>query len=124
MSSRREQMANPSPGSPLNDLARHIRKSVEEGELVEALDQLRNLALNGPRDLDDEAILLAGQHAHLTREKRKGVLSEDQARAERSRIGAAALDLLKELERKLPQASGPVPALVAPAEAFAGTKVV
>ncbi len=110
--------------SPLTDLVSRIRDLIAEGDVSEALDQLRNLALNGSRELSDEVILLCGRRARLIRDERKGIVTNDYARAERLSTEAAALGLLEELDRKLPRSARPVPAPVVPAEAFAGAQVI
>jgi len=117
-------MTNQSSDSPLSELIRHIRGLIAEGDLSEAVDETRNIALNASRDLADEAIALAGRHAHLVRNDRKGILTNDESRVERRRIEAAVLGLLEELERNLPRTAAPVPAQVAAVEAFADTEVV
>lgn len=117
-------MPNPSTGSPLHDVARRIRDLIAAGDLTETLDQLRNLALNGPSDLADDAILLAAQHARLVRAERKRVVTDEQVRVERTRIENSALGLLRELERTLTRAAVPVPAPVARAATFSGAEAV
>lgn len=114
----------PNQPSPLQDLAPRIRDLIGAGDLTEALDQLRNLALNGPPVLVDDALLLAAQHARLVRDERKGVVTDEHVRVERTRIAESALGLLRELERKLTRAAVPVPVPVTPAATFAGTEAV
>lgn len=112
-------MADHDDISPLNNLIREIKNSIADGNLVDALDHLRDLALNGPHDLSDESVALAGRHAHLAREERKDRVTHDQARTERAKIRASALELLDELSRKLTPAAVAVPA-PPPAEIVAG----
>jgi V8-like Glu-specific endopeptidase len=113
----------PNP-SPLADLMRRIRLRIERGELGEALELLSDLALSGTRSQRDDASLLRGQYADLTRDERRAIKSEDTLKRQRQQIRAAALDLLSELESTLPASAGPVPAPSTPKQAFETTEAV
>jgi V8-like Glu-specific endopeptidase len=102
-------MAGEAPNSPLNVQIRIIRELIAAGELGEALDRLHGLALNGPPDLLNEAIVLRGRFAQLSREERRGRISRDDSLRERRAIEFSAQELLLELGRKLPKSVGPVP---------------
>ncbi len=113
-----------SPTTPLSELVTRIRKLIAKGDLTEALDILRNLALNGPSELADEAIVLSSRHVRLSRDMRKGVITAEQANVESNRVEGAALGLLTDLEKKLSNSAAPVPAPLAAADSFAGAEVM
>jgi endonuclease G len=108
--------------SPLDDQVRAIQRLITEGDFNEALDQIRNLATNGPRELADESILLSSRHARLERDVRRGFVADDSARRQSAILTAAALGLLQQLARRLPQSAVPLSHHVDSTEAFAGTE--
>jgi hypothetical protein len=107
--------------SARDESARRIRTLVAEGELESALEQLRDLALLGPRDLGDEAFVLSGRLARLNRQSRKGTITSEAAGVERNRIAFAIPSPLDDLVKKLPPDAGLVAVLLV--AVLAGDKV-
>ena len=82
------------------------------GEVEAAVEKIRDLASNASRDLFNESIMLSARQAQATRDRRRGLVSDDDADRQRAKIAQSALGLIDELQEKLTAADVPVDAPV------------
>jgi V8-like Glu-specific endopeptidase len=91
------------------DFIERIRELLASAQIELALDELKAIRHSAPRDLGDEVILQASRHHRLLRERRKGVMTQEQFEVERNRLTSALLDLLPELVAGIGQRLSPIP---------------
>jgi hypothetical protein len=83
--------------APASGIKAEVQKLISEGKTEKAIEVL----LDAPAiedDLHTQILLQSGRMNHLNRQVNKGVLSDDQSKAERAKINVALLALVKEIE--------------------------
>lgn len=93
----------------LQKLARSIQEQIAHGEIELALDRLQNYLSGSAPDLRDEVLLLTARYNRIRRERRRGTITRQTAVTDETRIIAALLELLKEVQGEIDEEMSPAP---------------
>lgn len=76
----------------------NLKKSLQQGDLQNSITQLLEITQNYPKRFHNEVILHGANFRQLRDNERKGLVSNEEIRREKSRLLNALLDLIDELE--------------------------
>lgn len=103
----------------MHEILQDAQNQIAEGYTAEAVDLLRNFIAGQPRDGSPagkrmagfyrELIMKAGEIRDLAGERRRGVITQDQATTRKAQINANVLDLIDEIDGALAKAQTPLP---------------
>lgn len=85
-----------------------IKSSIRDNELKKAVAQVQDLVKNWLPQFEDEIMLHASKANQLAKEERIGMLDRNTANQEKAKLGHALLQLVGDIEKKLPDASIPI----------------
>lgn len=91
------------PKPSIEYLTNRIQQLIEEGQIEEGIEQLKNYLHSNVPALYNEILGQASRYRRLLRKERTGLLTGEQFDVEQNKIAKALLDLLTELPRHIKQ---------------------
>ena len=85
-------------GTPsLETFLQNIRQQIAEGEILSALEQVRNYLVENHPEFQNDDILYIGQCKRLYKEEQRGIIPRDIFRIEETKLSKNILAFLDEL---------------------------
>ncbi|HVQ38709.1 MAG TPA: trypsin-like peptidase domain-containing protein [Pyrinomonadaceae bacterium] len=97
-------MANPS----LEHLTSGIKQLIAEGEIEQAIEQLKNYLHSTLPQSYNDVLLQASRYSRLLRSERTGLITREQFEVDQTKISRSLLALLDELPRKIDRKLSPL----------------